>query len=288
MRRRAQRSGDLATLALLAPSLVMAVLLLAVPLLVILAYSFADRDSYGGVAAGFSLASYAELFQPAYLPIFANSIQIAVLSTAACLAVGYPIAYFLAFRAGRRAPLLLALLLIPFWVDFMIRMSSWMVLMGRNGLINAGLAGLGLTDEPIRMLGTYPAVMVGMLYAFLPTAVLPIYASLNTIDRRLLEAADDLGAGPIEAFWRTTFPLSLPGVMAAILFVFVPAMGVYAIPVLLGGGKSIILGNLIVQLFLEFRNIPLGAAVSVMLLALSSIVIVFYMRLLRRIEEPSA
>jgi spermidine/putrescine transport system permease protein len=158
-------------------------------------------------------------------------------------------------------------------------------LLGRNGTINSALVGLGMVEQPIRMIGTYPAVLVGMLYAFLPTTVLPIYAALSGLDRRLLEAADDLGANPLQSFWRVTFPLSLPGVMAAILFVFVPAMGVYAIPVLLGGGKSIILGNLIVQLFLDFRNIPLGAAVSVVLLAISSVIIVCYMRVLRSVEE---
>ncbi|NGN41428.1 ABC transporter permease [Mesorhizobium sp. CGMCC 1.15528] len=282
------RRQNVITLLLLAPSLVMAILLLAIPLLVVIAYSFAGRDSYGGVVTGFTLESYVELFQPAYLPIFVNSLKIAAMSTAVCVLIGYPIAYFIAFRAGKHSGLLLALLLIPFWIDFMIRMSSWMVLMGRNGTINGALTGAGIIDEPIRMIGTYPAVMVGMLYAFLPTTVLPIYAALSGINRRLLEAADDLGAGPVEAFWRVTFPLSLPGVMAAMLFVFVPAMGVYAIPVLLGGGKSIILGNLIVQLFLDFRNIPLGAAVSVVMLVLSSVIIVFYMRMLRRLEEAHA
>lgn len=279
------RSQRLVTLAMLAPSLVMSVLLLALPFLIIVAYSFAPRDAYGGVVNGFSLDSYRMLFQPMYLPIFFNSLKIALFSTLVCLLVGYPIAYYLAFRAQRYATLLLALLLIPFWVDFMIRVSSWMVLMGRNGLINEALQTLGVIDSPLRLLGTYGAVMVGMLYAFLPASVLPIYSALSPIDRRLMEAAADLGAGPVETFWRTTFPLSLPGVMAAVLFVFVPAMGVYAIPVLLGGGKSIIIGNLIVQLFLEFRNIPLGAAVSVVLLGFSFVITLLYMRLLNRIEE---
>ena len=283
-----RRAYSLTTLAMLAPSLIMAVLLLAIPLFIVVAYSFAGRDAYGAVVTGFTLDSYRELFQATYLPIFLNSLRLAFASTAISVLLGYPIAYFIVFRAGRYATLLLALLLIPFWIDFMIRMSSWMVLLGRNGTINGLLTGIGIVDQPIRMIGTYPAVLVGMLYAFLPTTVLPIYASLNSIDRRLIEAANDLGASPLEAFWRVTFPLSLPGVMAAILFVFVPAMGVYAIPVLLGGGKSIILGNLIVQLFLEFRNIPLGAAVSVVLLVLSSVVIVFYMRLLSRVEAARA
>jgi spermidine/putrescine transport system permease protein len=158
------------------------------------------------------------------------------------------------------------------------------VLLGRNGLINATLQAFGFIDQPVGLLGTYGAVLVGMLYAFLPSAVLPIYAALQPIDRSLLEAARDLGASPAKTFLRVTVPLSLPGVMAAALFVFVPSMGVFAIPVLLGGGKSIIVGNLIVQLFLEFRNMPLGAAVSVVLLVFSSVAILLYMRALRRAE----
>lgn len=276
------------TFLMLAPSIAMAILLLIIPLLIIVAYSFAERDAYGGAVWNFTLESYRELLQPSYLPIFWNSLKIAFYSTAICILVAYPMAYFLAFRAGRHATLLLALLIIPFWIDFMIRMSAWMVLLGRTGTLNSILTGLGILEAPVRMIGTYPAVMAGMLYAFLPTAVLPIYAALQGMDRKLLEAADDLGAGPIESFWRVTFPLSLPGVMAAVLFVFVPAMGVYAIPVLLGGGKSIIIGNLIVQLFLDFRNMPLGAAVSVTLLVISSVIIVFYMGVLRRVEEARA
>ncbi len=273
------------TATLLAPSLITVILLLVAPMVLVVTYSFAARDAYGGVVAGFSLQNYIEALQPIYIPILINTLLLAFWSTVICLIVGYPIAYFIAFKAGRYAPVLLSLLLIPFWVDFLVRISAWMVLLGRNGPINHVLLSSGLTEQPVRLLGTYGAVLVGMLYAFLPSAVLPIYAALRPIDRKLLEAAADLGASPVEAFWRTTFPLSLPGVMAAILFVFVPAMGVYAIPVLLGGGKSIILGNLIVQLFLEFRNMPLGAAISVMLLIVSMAVIALYMRILNRIEE---
>ena len=276
------------TATLLAPSLITIIVLLAAPMLLVVGYSFAGRDAYGGVVAGFTLQNYAEAIQPIYLPILVNTLMLAFWSTAICLLVGYPIAYFIAFKAGRYAPLLLALLLIPFWVDFLVRISAWMVLLGRNGPLNHALLSSGLIEQPVRLLGTYGAVLVNMLYAFLPSAVLPIYAALNPIDRKLLEAAADLGANPVEAFWRTTFPLSLPGVMAAILFVFVPAMGVYAIPVLLGGGKNIILGNLIVQLFLEFRNMPLGAAISVLLLCVSMAVIAFYMHILIRIEEKRA
>lgn len=279
-----ERRQFIVTLMLLAPGTVLMLLFLLLPLCIVIAYSFAGRDAYGGVVWEFTFANYAELLQPLYVPILSNSLQLAALNTLLCLLIGYPVAYYIAFRAGRFAPVLLVLMLIPFWINFLIRISAWVVLLGRNGMINAGLQAFGLTDEPVRMLGTYGAVLVGLLYAFLPSAVFPIYAALQPINRSLLEAARDLGASPLQAFWRVTFPLSLPGVIAASLFVFVPSMGVFAIPVLLGGGKSIIIGNLIVQLFLEFRNMPLGAAVSVVMLALASIAIVFYMRAMRRAE----
>ena len=276
------------TLIMLAPATVLMIVFLVLPLIIVVGYSFAGRDAYGGVVADFTFANYAELLQPHYVPIFRNSLQLAAINTLLCLLVGYPVAYFIAFRAGRAAPVLLVLMLIPFWINFLIRISAWVVLLGRNGMINATLQAFDLTDEPVRMLGTYGAVLVGLVYAFLPSAVFPIYAALQPINRSLLEAARDLGASPIQAFWRVTFPLSLPGVIAASLFVFVPSMGVFAIPVLLGGGKSIIIGNLIVQLFLEFRSIPLGSAVSVVMLAISSIAILLYMRVLRRAEAVRA
>ena len=270
--------------AMLAPSVVLLVLFVLVPLCVVAAYSFALRDPYGAVLPGFTLDNYRELFQSVYLLVFVNSFKLAAATTVLCLLIGYPVAYFIAFRAGPWAPALLLLLLIPFWINFVIRISAWVVLLGRGGLINQGMLATGIIDAPVGMLGTMGATLVGMVYAFLPLTVFPIYAALQPIDRRLLEAGADLGAGPATTFLRVTLPLSLPGVLAAALFVFVPSMGVFAIPVLLGGGKEIILGNLIVQLFLEFRNIPLGAAVSVLLLVFSGIGILLYMRALRRVE----
>ena len=279
----ANRRGFIVTLLMLAPSTVLIAVFLIAPMLIVIGYSFAGRDAYGGIVPGFTLDSYRELFQPLYFLIFWNSVKLAFWNTVLCVLTAYPIAYFIAFRAGRFAPVLLIMMLIPFWIDFLIRISAWVVLMGRNGMINSVLTAT-ILDEPARMLGTYGAVLVGLVYAFLPSAVFPIYAALQPIDRALLEAGRDLGAGPVQNFRRVTLPLSMPGVMAACLFVFVPSMGVFAIPVLLGGGKSIIIGNLIVQLFLDFRNMPLGSAVSVMLLIFSSLGILLYMRALRRVE----
>ncbi len=281
---RRERREQLQTGLMLAPSVLLLALFILLPLCVVFAYSFALRDPYGAVLPGFTLDNYRELVQGVYLRVLMNSFSLAAWTTGLCLLIGYPVAYFIAFKAGRAAPALLLLLLIPFWINFLIRISAWVVLLGRGGLINKALVFSGVIDEPIGMLGTVGATLVGMVYAFLPMAVFPIYAALTPIDRRLMEAGADLGAGPAETFARVTLPLSLPGVLAAALFVFVPSMGVFAIPVLLGGGKDIILGNLIVQLFLEFRNIPVGAAVSILLLVFSGLGILLYMRALRRVE----
>lgn len=281
---RRERREQLQTGLMLTPSVLLLGLFILLPLCVVFAYSFALRDPYGAVLPGFTLDNYRELVQGVYLRVLMNSFTLAAWTTALCLLIGYPVAYFIAFKAGRAAPALLLLLLIPFWINFLIRISAWVVLLGRGGLINKALVFSGVIDEPIGMLGTVGATLVGMVYAFLPLAVFPIYAALTPIDRRLMEAGADLGAGPAETFARVTLPLSLPGVLAAALFVFVPSMGVFAIPVLLGGGKGIILGNLIVQLFLEFRNIPVGAAVSILLLVFSGLGILLYMRALRRVE----
>lgn len=282
--RRATRER-LTTLAMVAPSVGLLGVFVLLPLCVVAAYSFALRDAYGAVAGGFTLANYSALADPLYLLVFLNSFRLAALTTLLCLALGYPVAYFIAFRAGRWGPALLLLLLVPFWINFLIRISAWVVLLGRNGLINAAMVGSGVIEAPVGLLGTTGATLVGMIYAFLPMAVFPIYAALQPIDRRLIEAGKDLGASPFRTFRRVTLPLSLPGVLAAALFVFVPSMGVFAIPVLLGGGKSIILGNLIVQLFLEFRNIPLGAAAAMAMLVFALLGVLLYMRALRRIEE---
>ncbi|WP_321936289.1 ABC transporter permease [Paraburkholderia sp. J8-2] len=276
------------TMLMLSPSMLIMCALLFVPMIIVVGYSFSHVDSYGNVASGFTVENYQNLLQSIYRPIVWHSLELAFGTTILSLVLAYPVAYFIAFRSGKAAPALLLLILIPFWTNFLIRISAWIVLFGRAGQINSLAMMFGLFDEPVQILGTFWAVQVGMLYAFLPAAVFPIYAALQPMDRRLHEAANDLGAGPINTFTRITLPLSLPGVMAAALFVFVPSMGAFAVPTLLGGGKQLIIGNLIVQLFLDFRNIPFGSAVSVVFLFVASIVVTLYMKVLGRVERNLA
>lgn len=272
----------------LSPSLILCSFFMITPILIVLSYSFMSRDDYGAVVYKLTFDNYRILFDSIYAKVFLNSFLYGLSNTVICLAFAYPVAYFVAFKAKRWGSVVLSLILIPFWVNFLIRISAWIVLLSREGLINDFLLSLGLTGSPITMLGTPQAVMAGLFYAFLPSAILPIYSALQPIERSLLEAADDLGATPAQTFMRVTLPLSMPGVMAAALFVFVPTMGVFAIPVLLGGGKGILIGNLVVQLFLEFRSIPLGSAVASVMLAISMAGIYFYMRALRSFERRMA
>ncbi|WP_244456895.1 ABC transporter permease [Agrobacterium pusense] len=272
----------------LSPSFILCSFFMITPILIVLSYSLMSRDDYGAVVYKLTLDNYRTLLDPIYAKVFLNSFLYGLSNTVICLAFAYPVAYFVAFKAKRWGSVVLALILIPFWVNFLIRISAWIVLLSREGLINDFLLTLGLTGNPITMLGTPEAVMAGLFYAFLPSAILPIYSALQPIERSLLEAADDLGATPAQTFMRVTLPLSMPGVMAAALFVFVPTMGVFAIPVLLGGGKGILIGNLVVQLFLEFRSIPLGSAVASVMLAISMAGIYFYMRALRSFERRMA
>ena len=276
---RARRGGGWTTLLLLSPSVLMLVAFLLIPLFIVVKYSFSGSDPYGGVTSNLTLENYRALFRPLYVPIFLRSVELAAAPTLVSLLVGYPVAYFLAFRAGRFAPLLLMAMIVPFWTNFLVRISAWMTLLNDQGVINATLQAVGLTGRPLRMVPTSGAVLVGLLYAFLPSAVFPIYASLRSVEPSLLEAAKDLGCGAIATHRRIVLPVALPGIVAAALLVFIPALGVFVIPVLLGGGKQIMIGNLIVTLYLEFRNIPFGAAISVVLLLIVSIGIAGFLKL---------
>lgn len=280
---RRKRGADIVLL--LSPATMLVLFFLVFPLLIVISYSFAERDPYGAVLANFTLENYQALLRPLFLPIVLRSFAMALSNTVLCLLVAYPVAYFIGFRAKRFSPLLVLLIIIPFWTNFLIRISAWIMILGRYGLINSALHALSLITEPIQLMNTHGAVMIGLVYGFLPLAVLPIYASLDSIDRSLLEAAQDLGAHPLRTHLRVTIPLSLPGVIAASLFVFVPSLGVYVIPALLGGGKRILIGNLIVMQYLEFRNIPFGSAVATVLLAVVLLGIGLYMRLVAHIEE---
>ena len=246
-------------------------LFLVAPLLVLLVFSFGIRAPNGGYVAGFTLDQYLAI--GTRIPPLINTLWYATLGTIACLVVAYPLAYYLATRAGERRYILLALVVIPLWTSFLIRTYAWMFILGSNGLPKIwdelGLGRLVLLNTPM-------AITLGIVYNYLPLMILPLFVSLDRLDRSLLEGSRDLGAGPFATFRQVTLPLSLPGVVSGCLLVFIPAMGEYLIPVLLGGGKTYFLGNALADLFLQSRNWPFGSAIGSAFVALMLVVVALY------------
>lgn len=268
--------------AFLSPArLVVAVLFLA-PLGVVCLYSFLTRGAYGGVRPPWSAASFVRLFDPLYAVILIRSLLMAACATLLCLVLAFPAAWFIS-RAGRRKNLYLHLVIIPFWTSFLVRTYAWLFLLRDTGLFNTVLQALGLIKEPLPLLYNDGAVLLGLVYGYLPFIVLPIYATLERLDRNLLEAAADLGARPWATLTRVIVPLSAPGIRAGAVLVFIPTLGAYLTPDLMGGGKSIMIGNLIQNQFTTARDWPFGSAVSLALMVLAMLLLFGFLR--RRGEE---
>ena len=273
MSERSQHSRAV-TAALLAPAGVIFFFLLILPLTVVLVYSFGVRGPAGGYEAAFTFDNYLNL--PARGKAFWNTLTLAPLATLLAAVVAYPMAYFLAVKADPKWRLaLLILVMAPFWTSQLLRYYAWIMMLGNKG-IPSWIAWAGLGD--VRIINTPYAVLIGAVYGFLPLMVPPIYVSLEKLDQRLLEASSDLGATPWRTFLQVTLPLSLPGVATGSMLVFILLMGDYILPQFLGGGKVFFIGNALVDLFLQSRNWPYGAAVAVALVAIMFVTIYFYMR----------
>ena len=233
-----------------------------VPLGIVLAYSFAQRGVYGGIEWAFSLENYARALDPLYVKILWRSLGMALFTTIFCLLCGYPFAYFIAFAPARLKNLLLILLIIPFWTNFLIRTYAWIVILQEEGLINSLLLSIGVIRQPLNLLYTPTSVMLGMVYGYLPFMVLPLYSSLEKLQPALLEASMDLGANRLKTFLHVTLPLTAPGIAAGVVLVFIPTIGEFIIPDILGGAKTVLIGNLITNQFLTARDWPFGAAIT--------------------------
>jgi spermidine/putrescine transport system permease protein len=268
----------LLTAALVAPAAVFFALLLILPLVVVLVYSFGERAPAGGYAPAFTFANYLNL--PARATAFTNTLTLAPIGTVLCALIAYPLAYFLAVKASPRwRTLLLVLVIVPFWTSQLLRIYAWLLILGNKGLPQL-LSLVGIED--LRIVNTPAAVLIGMVYGYLPLMVFPIYVSLEQLDKRLIEASADLGANPWRTFLQVTLPMSLPGVATGSMLVFILLMGEFIIPALLGGGKVFFIGNALVDLFLQSRNWPYGAAVSVALVAVMLVTVVIYLRFVLR------
>ena len=266
--------SPLVTGLLLAPAGIFFLFLLIMPLVVMLVFSFGERAAAGGYVPAFTFDNYLNL--PARSKAFFNTLTLAPLGTLLTAIFAFPMAYFLAVKVSPKWRVtMLVLVMAPFWTSQLMRYYAWIMILGSKG-IPAWLSWIGITD--VRLLNTPTAVLIGAIYGFLPLMVPPIFVSLEKLDKRLLEASADLGATPWRTFWQITFPLALPGVATGSMLVFILLMGDYILPQYLGGGKVFFIGNALVDLFLQSRNWPYGAAVSVALVTIMFVTIFFYMR----------
>lgn len=261
----------------LTPGWMVMLALFAAPMAIVLLYSVRERGVYGGISDAFTAENYARLFDTLYAVIFLRTFLLAGVATAGCLLLGFPLAWFIA-RAGRRRSLYLQLVMLPFWTSFLVRTYCWMFLLRESGLFNSLLAAAGLIREPLPLLYNHGAVLLGLVYGFLPFAVLPLYATLERFDPALTEAAADLGAGRRATLRHVVLPVCAPGLRAAAILVFIPCLGAYLTPDLLGGGRSVMAGNLIQNQFTTARDWPFGSAVSLALMGVSLLLLLVWMR----------
>ena len=259
-----------------------------VPLLIVLMVSFATRGTYGGVIWQFTIANYAELFHPLYLRIVGQSVLFAAVTTLLCLIIGFPLAYFIAKAPRRRQSIWLVLVLVPFWTNFLVRTYAWMFVLRAEGLLNGALLQWGLIDQPIQLLYQPAAVLIGLVYGYLPFMVLPLYVACERLDPILLDAARDLYAGNVSLFRRVIWPLAKPGVIAGSILVFIPTVGAFITPDLLGGARTMMIGNLIQHEYLVVRDWPLGSALALVLMAVVMVLLKAYFRADRRIGLQQA
>lgn len=269
------RRKHMITAGLMAPAAVWLFVFLVLPFIAIVIFAFGERAPEGGYQAAFTFAQFANL--PSRAAAFWNTMILAPVGAFVCLVVAYPVAYYLALKADRRYRLLLvSLVVVPFWTSLLVRTYAWMFILGSRGIPNL-LSMIGIDD--VRLINTPFAVLVGIVYGYLPLMIMPIYVSLEKLDRRLLEASADLGAKPVSTFFDITLPLSLPGVMTGVALVTILLLGEYLIPQLLGGGKVFFIGNALVDLFLQSRNWPFGSAIAVTLVVVVVLVLSVAMRI---------
>ena len=258
---------------LLGPALAWWVVLLVVPVGLVLAYAFFKRGIYGGVVYELNLANFERAVDPLYIDVLWFSVRVALEATLLALLIGYPVAWFIATRPPRWRTVLLVIVVLPFWTSLLIRTYAWIVLLNDQGLINQSLTSLGVVEEPLELLYNEFAIVLGLVYGYLPLMVLPLYAAIERLPADVREASQDLGASAVRSFLTVTLPLTRTGVAAGCIFVFVPSLGNFIVPELLGGGRQQMVGNLIQVQFFEARDWPFGATLALAVIALMTVVL---------------
>lgn len=266
-----------AAYSMLSPSVIWLLVFMVIPIAMITVISFTVSDGFGGIVYKFSLDAYKDSFNTLFLKVMWRSLYWGAIATVVSLLVAYPFAYFIA-HSGKWKNILLLLVMIPFWTNLLIRLYAWIILLDNGGVINKALVHLGFISQPIKMLDTPFAVLIGLVYGFLPFMVLPLYSSIEQLDHTYLEAAEDLGAGPVKTFLRVTLPLTFPGILAGILMTFIPAVSVFVVTDLLTGNKILLIGNVIRDSFVVEDNWQLGSALSILLMILVLLSVFVFMK----------
>ena len=261
------------------PITVWSLIFIIAPVLLLLFISFMTKGPLGIIQYKFTLENYKTILDPVYFSVVKESIVVAFTTTVLCVLMGYPFAYFMANKPAKVSGLLMILMMIPFWTNELVIVYSFVILLNSSGIINTMLMDLGIIKESLNMLYNNFAVVVGMIYMLLPFAVLPMYSSIEKLDKNLIEASKDLGAGPVKTFFRVVLPLTSPGIFAAVILVFIPTIGYYQITDMLGGGTQMMVGNLINNQFSLSRNWPFGAALSMVLAVLILVMLFIYTKL---------
>ncbi|MCI9140049.1 ABC transporter permease [bacterium 1XD42-8] len=261
------------------PMYIFTIAFVVFPLLYMICISFLGRSDTWGVIPEVTFEHYKKIAEPLYRETFLESFQVAFLSTGMIALIGYPFGYFMARLSEVWKKRVLLLLMIPFWTSSLIRMYGWIIIFRSNGVLDQILMGLRITKEPLKLLYTYPAVIVGMVYALLPFMILSVYSSVEKMDWNLVEASRDLGASRVRAFFTITFKLTLPGLLSGVILTFIPSMGLFFIADILGGNKILLVGSIIQEQLTKGRNLPFAAALSVVLMVLTSMLIGFYRKI---------
>lgn len=261
------------------PMYLFTIIFVLAPLCYMVVLSFLTRAEVWGVVNEVTLDNYRNILTPVYLETFYESLKLACISVVLIILVGYPFGYFMAKLSSAWKKRVSMLLMIPFWTSALIRMYGWIIIFRSNGVLDKILIALHITEKPLKLLYTYPAVVVGMVYALVPFMILAVYSSAEKMDWSLVEAARDLGASPARAFFTVTWKLTMPGLMSGVVLTFIPSMGLFFIADILGGNKVVLVGNLIQEQLMKARNWPFAAALSVVLMILTSVMIYLYRRI---------
>lgn len=267
------------------PIIVYTTLLIALPIIYIAVISFFKSDSYGGMIYTITFQNYIELFDLVYLKVFVKSALIAIITTVICIFISYPFVLAISHKSKKIQQILMTLVMVPFLTNSLIRMYGWIVLLRKSGVINSLLVSLNIIEEPLSLMYNTFGIIIGMVYTLLPFMILPLYSSVSTIDKSLLEASSDLGASRLSRFKNIIFPQTIPGLFNGFLMVFTPSLGYFFIVDILGGGKMMILGNLIKNQFLTARNWPFGAAISVFLIIITYLLISLYKKIGGKMDD---